>query len=398
MYNINSIIVNSLIIATAFPFIFWSILGGNKQLILGVNSDHIITIYTLVISTILSFTFIITNIEKYTIDRNIVIISFSILFMILLSYLVNNADISIENLMPFFTMLIYGIITINFAIIFQEKNTLFLRIATVALFTTFILLLVSFYYLKLGSWDRLTVPVFENNSWQYFPRGYSSSSDPNVLSYLLVLFTIYITFSVKNIKAKTIINTLVLIIILLTKSRSAILGYFAIIIINNIKYQKIKKTLVYLIILATGVCIYLYFYEKHYIEETINRIFDEGSNQDRLNRLMITLNSLNDISTWLFGNSLGTSGSTVDPHNFYLSTLIDSGMIVLLLIFLIPILFIRKIRDKKLLKCAISLFVFFLIISMFYWQLRTYFILLLLLILLNQKDQFILQTSKDSNS
>lgn len=382
--------INTLIIFLAsFPFLLWCALGGHKQQIFGINSDHTITLYSVFIAFIVFFMQIYKK-NVNLIALKILALLFFLYFIFLLSDLLNPNFIDSFSAKIILLHMSYGMIIISLILIYEKRPALFIKLSRTCLILAIIILALSALLLGLGSWGRLTVPVFTQNQWAYFPNGYTSSSDPNVLAYLLILFAIYLFYNTKKSNKKIISSILFFIIIFLIKSRSAIIALMITIFILNFKWNirfRLNNTIfLTLLITISSFTVYFYFSEKFsdVISVIINRINDPTSNSDRINRLSLAIDQLDYFTVWIIGNGPGYSARISDPHNFYVSTITDTGVISLIIILLIPIYLIFSLKsNKKFFKCGLSLLSFFLIISLFYWQVRTYYVLLLLLGMLN---------------
>jgi len=306
-----------------------------------------------------------------------------------------------ESLVQLITHVVYLLITFGAVHYFKSRTELFFNVATYATLFSAIIILVSFLFLGLGHWQRVTIPIYENGFFVYFPNGYESSSDPNVLSYFIYLGSLIILF-VKGVVGRWgVVYLIVVLAGMLTLSRSgfvaffiATLFYFLTLCFYRVTSGKVRLGLfsfsirVIFPILVLLLMLFIWM-DWSYVSELIsNRIYSEGSNSSRIERLVIAIDILvEDPFLLLMGHGLGFSRLTMDPHNYYLSTMIDTGIVSLvisLFVFIWPfLLLLRRRHSSNEVAFGISMIIFFLVISMFYWQIRTYYFIILILLILN---------------
>ncbi|HGJ5854638.1 hypothetical protein [Arsenophonus nasoniae] len=381
-------------------------MGGNKQEILGLNSDHIVTIYTFFSCLLLSGYTIIKN--KYPIKK-IHILSICLL---VIYFIINVTVYDVSATTLTISHAIYIVISLCFIVIFDKKPILLSYLIASGLIFVSSFLLIQLYHLGFGDWERLTFPVFSNNKWSYFPSGYESSSDPNILAFMLCISSIYILFTLPN---KFIINFIFVLSVacsFLTLSRSSLLSFFiSFLIVNMYSFFVLKKFQFRFFILFI-LSIFLSFIviktvpfkgietitTKENIEiknnnsqKILEMTLREKSNSDRIARLNNAGMQLSNLKSFFIGNGIGYSSSTKDPHNFYLSTIIDSGVFILTIIIMIlikPLLFLLKNgRSSNFVLGCMFITIYFLLISLFYWQVRVlYFSNILLFTFINMNS------------
>lgn len=342
--------------------------------------------------TMLAFFASLLILLRYRIYGNLsinIIFIYSLYFLISIASLFFN-EFDMNSIYILLIGCIYFFITLSLSVFFLEREEIFFRMIIFSSIFSSLVLIFSFIFLGMGSWGRVTVPVFFEGNFEYFPMGYESSSDPNVLAYFLGFGLITAIFFKKD-SAFSFSSVMIFIGMCLTLSRSAFLSmmmvftlYFSYILSKSLKdYILIKVSILGIVVIFIS---YIFYYFNLH-ELLLSRIYSEDSNSDRAERIYMTLDFIMDPVRILFGSGVGFSRGNVDPHNFYLSTIQDTGLFSLSLIFLIPLFLIfclaKKNIDSNLKKYAFSLVVFFCVISMFYWQMRTYYFLILILIILN---------------
>lgn len=386
-------------------------MGGNKQEVFGFSSDHFVTMYTFFSCSILGgYLFFKKNITLNKIHVLLFLLTVCYLSVIIGAYWPKAT-------MPAITHGVYIIIAIFFIYIFRMNPVLLSYMLAACLFLVSLFLIIKLHQIGFGDWERLTFPVFSNGSWAYFPNGYGSSSDPNVLSFMLCAGSVYIFFTLPNKRLVNVIFPLSMACSFLTFSRSSFLSFIAALLVVNLysffKTKKIQVRLVVLFIISLVLSFFLMktvqalaaynIHKNEYLPNAAElnvtapnvtdpnlavRIYSHENIGDRIARLKAALIELTNLKTLFIGKGLGYSASTQDPHNFYLSTAVDSGVFILaiLITFLTRPLFVfLKLSTNDNLKIGcIFLTTYYLSISLFYWQVRVlYFFIVLLFTLLN---------------
>lgn len=366
------------------PFFVWSFLGGHKQVVYGVSTDHVMTMLAFFASILISLRYKIHG----GMSKNIIFIYFIYLLVSILSFIFGEIDINSIYIIA--TGCIYFFITLSFSFFFLGKEENFFKIIIFSSVFSSLVLIISFIFLGMGAWGRLTIPVFYEGKFEYFPMGYESSSDPNVLAYFLG-FGLITSIFLKRDGIFSFSSVVIFIGMCLTLSRSAFLSMLMVFVLYlfYILNKSLKdRILIKLSILGVVMIFVLYIsYHLNMYDLLLSRIYSEESNSDRVERISMTIDFILDPVVLLFGSGVGFSRDNIDPHNFYLSTIQDTGLFSLLLVMLMPLLLtfslMRKNVELFLRKYSVSLVVFFCVISMFYWQMRTYYFLILILIILN---------------
>lgn len=385
-----------------FPFILWSVMGGNKQVVMGVNSDHVVTVYTLFSCTLLGFYWLIKR-KSFIKRSHIFLLCLVVAYLVINIFVYNHKSITLIT-----SHAVYIVISMWFIFFFKRKPIHLSYLIALGLLFVSSFLLIKLFQLGFGDWGRLTVPVFYDNSWSYFPLGYESSSDPNVLAFMLCIGSIYMFFTLPNKYTINIIFILSMMCSFLTLSRSSFLSFFiSFLIVSVYSFFVLKKTqlrLLALIMISLAMSFVVmknipavvtenngasFVTEPNITEPNITeRIVSKASNSDRIARLKNAIVEISNLKTMFIGNGIGYSTLTQDPHNFYLSTIIDSGILILAIVMMVltkPLLMVSRTPTKSnvILGCMF-LTIYYMFISLFYWQVRVlYFVIILLFTFVN---------------
>ncbi len=380
-----------------FPFILWSVMGGNKQVVMGVNSDHVVTVYTLFSCTLLGCYWLIKR-KSFIKRSHIFLLCLVVAYLVINIFVYNHKSITLIT-----SHAVYIVISMWFIFFFKRKPIHLSYLIALGLLFVSSFLLIKLFQLGFGDWGRLTVPVFYDNSWSYFPLGYESSSDPNVLAFMLCIGSIYMFFTLPNKYTINIIFILSMMCSFLTLSRSSFLSFFiSFLIVSVYSFFVLKKTQLRLLVLIM-ISLAMSFVVMKNIPAVVTenngasfvtepniteRIVSKASNSDRIARLKNAIVEISNLKTMFIGNGIGYSTLTQDPHNFYLSTIIDSGILILAIVMMVltkPLLMVSRTPTKSnvILGCMF-LTIYYMFISLFYWQVRVlYFVIILLFTFVN---------------
>lgn len=380
-----------------FPFILWSVMGGNKQVVMGVNSDHVVTVYTLFSCTLLGCYWLIKR-KSFIKRSHIFLLCLVVAYLVINIFVYNHKSITLIT-----SHAVYIVISMWFIFFFKRKPIHLSYLIALGLLFVSSFLLIKLFQLGFGDWGRLTVPVFYDNSWSYFPLGYESSSDPNVLAFMLCIGSIYMFFTLPNKYTINIIFILSMMCSFLTLSRSSFLSFFiSFLIVSVYSFFVLKKTQLRLLALIM-ISLAMSFVVMKNIPAVVTenngasfvtepniteRIVSKASNSDRIARLKNAIVEISNLKTMFIGNGIGYSTLTQDPHNFYLSTIIDSGILILAIVMMVltkPLLMVSRTPEKSnvILGCMF-LTIYYMFISLFYWQVRVlYFVIILLFTFVN---------------
>ena len=239
---------DKLIYFLVLPFFLWSFLGGHKQLFFGFSTDHFFTVLAFVASILIFI--------RYKLRSNVsisVLICFIFFVFISLNSLLLN-EINLNYVYVLISSIVYFSISFFLPIFFREREEIFLKIIIFSSFFSSLIIIIFFIFIGMGDWGRMTIPVFVNGGFEYFPSGYESSSDPNVLAYFLgygLLTTIYF----KKDGIFSFFSLIMFCGIVLTLSRSALLSIFIVLIFCfyyivkiSMRDRYIFKTLTFIIL------------------------------------------------------------------------------------------------------------------------------------------------------
>lgn len=372
-------------------------MGGNKQVVMGVNSDHVVTVYTLFSCTLLGFYWLIKR-KSFIKRSHIFLLCLVVAYLVINIFVYNHKSITLIT-----SHAVYIVISMWFIFFFKRKPIHLSYLIALGLLFVSSFLLIKLFQLGFGDWGRLTVPVFYDNSWSYFPLGYESSSDPNVLAFMLCVGSIYMFFTLPNKYTINIIFILSMMCSFLTLSRSSFLSFFiSFLIVSVYSFFVLKKTQLRLLALIM-ISLAMSFVVMKNIPAVVTgnngasfvtepniteRIVSKASNSDRIARLKNAIVEISNLKTMFIGNGIGYSTLTQDPHNFYLSTIIDSGILILAIVMMVltkPLLMVSRTPTKSnvILGCMF-LTIYYMFISLFYWQVRVlYFVIILLFTFVN---------------
>ena len=372
-------------------------MGGNKQVVMGVNSDHVVTVYTLFSCTLLGCYWLIKR-KSFIKRLHIFLLCLVVAYLVINIFVYNHKSITLIT-----SHAVYIVISMWFIFFFKRKPIHLSYLIALGLLFVSSFLLIKLFQLGFGDWGRLTVPVFYDNSWSYFPLGYESSSDPNVLAFMLCIGSIYMFFTLPNKYTINIILILSMMCSFLTLSRSSFLSFFiSFLIVSVYSFFVLKKTQLRLLVLIM-ISLAMSFVVMKNIPAVVTenngasfvtepniteRIVSKASNSDRIARLKNAIVEISNLKTMFIGNGIGYSTLTQDPHNFYLSTIIDSGILILAIVMMVltkPLLMVSRTPTKSnvILGCMF-LTIYYMFISLFYWQVRVlYFVIILLFTFVN---------------
>jgi len=369
------------------PFFIWSFLGGWRQQIFFVVSDYIASFLALVAG----WAILAKRWKFHRLQAEIASIYIVFLFLSNISFLLADWDWNFYSIVPGF---LYFFIAISLSIFFEDKSNLFFKTGiSSALFSTFVILL-SCAVLGVSDWGRVTIPFYSDGEWRYFSNFYSDFTDPNLVAYYLVFgaFLLFL-FEINGLWLVAFLG--MVFAIFLTMSRSAVVGmFFSIVFAGSMQITRknfIRYLRIFLVVFFVLIAL-LIVVDSTYIGGWIyDRVHDENSNDDRMKRLSIAGDLLIESASYLiFGRGHGYSSFTIDPHNFYLSTVIDTGIFslgcLLAILFLLYARIVRQ-RVRKFIICATMILVFFLTISIFYWQVRVYYFVVLQLFVLESASR-----------
>lgn len=385
-----NILCDKVLFFMVIPFFIWSFLGGHKQYFLGVNTDHIATFLAAFASILIFLRY--RAVSKVSLEVTGVYTVF--LFFCFFSLLIGQgASLPSYAIYAIFTGAVYFFISVSLANFFSRRATAFFDLIAVSGFISSLVLVLSYILLGNSSWGRMTIPVYHQGGFDYFPQGYTSSSDPNVLGYFLGLSFLTILWQRKNTIFGGIwpVSALFVVVgVILTQSRSALLA-FALSTLVYLLFSfdwkvKLKFNFNLSVFSFLFIVMALSRFELRSVYESILLRYS-SFDFDRFERLQVALNYIGESPFYfMFGHGAGVSRDSIDPHNFYLSTTIDTGVLSFLLLGVMLFYLVYKVlyvtRSREVVGYAFSVLVFFLVISFFYWQVRTYYFVVMIFLVL----------------
>lgn len=387
----GAISFSRIVLVSYVPFFIWTFLGGHKQLFFGFSSDHI-TILMAFVSASLSL-LLVRSVSKE--ELNIVLLFIAIYFFYCLSVLIAPTPyLFVARLIDHF---VYMVISLGVAFFFKDRVATFLKMIAGAAVASAVVVVLAWLCLGLGSWGRVTIPVYTEGSFSYFPGGYETSADPNVLAFFLYVGAITLLYGFFDRRWTKLALAVVMFAGILTFSRSGFVSFFMAVVAYAFVLAagwlgkgadfkiSISKLFVSLTIFAVAFFLVVQAVLA-YFPLIKSRVFDYSSNSDRLQRLhyFIETGFVNPLRI-IFGHGLGATRESIDPHLFYLSVVYDTGLISLMFVLFAivwPVFRLFKIASVKTAAYAAGVGVFFLTNAMFYWQVRTYYFVVALLFVL----------------
>lgn len=272
---------------------------------------------------------------------------------------------------------------------------------SVLLFSAFssLIIWVSYFVLGMSGWGRMTIPTWSDGQFKYFPGGWGTSPDPNILGFGLILSLLF-GLAISPVKKSTKLFFIVLTVsaTMLTLSRTVFVsGFLALIIawflsilfkskvdLHAIKLDP-KKIILILLILFVGVALL-------YTITPVDQIFERLADKDEV-RIAIYAQVfeswLASYKTIIFGVGFDMASAIQDPHNIYVTALHDSGIIgFTALLFFMTSVFVSlvNIKNERIRFMALLIFFFIAIGGLFYWHTKTFWVALMFSLLLRYYD------------
>jgi hypothetical protein len=279
-------------------------------------------------------------------------------------------------------------------------------------FLSAIIIWLSYLLIGMSSWGRMTIPTIVNGKPVYFPGGWGTSSDPNILGFGLLLTLLFgLAASRPPLKISILITIFIFSAALLTMSRTAIFAISLALLFVLIWYaflrifssrETIKLPMSRLVIGFSSVFLIILLAPiTNPLDLFLQRVF----NSDISLRLEIFRdvygNWGNSLTEIFFGVGLDIARILRDPHNIYLTALHDSGVfgvfgLCTFLFFLFNFLLKCKILYYRL--WSMLIFWFIVIGGLSYWHTKTFWASIMFIIFLRQIDHYQYERSKGLNS
>lgn len=372
-------------------FFVWSFLGGHKQVVFGINSDHIsvaIAFFGAVVS--------ILRHARYTpLQYQYALFAMGILVYFLLgSAFALDPAVALKRTA---VHSVYYVIVFGAAFFFLRHQRLFYPSLIGSAFFSSCVVLLACWFMGFGSWGRVTIPVYSVDTGQfaYFPGGYETSSDPNVLAFFLYLGVLLIlrTYGFSG-RWKLLIIVPVL-AAFLTFSRSLLLSFIVAVaagwavtfaaacLKGRVRRAHFSAPSLFGLLAAALAALYVV---ALFVDRFLFRFSGSSSNRDRIERLVYYQHKVTETDWyhWLIGHGPGAIGSDLDPHNYFLTMFYDTGLIGTgLVTALLVSLLIKSLRwhsGRILVGVSFTVFVYFLVAAQFYWQVRTFYFVILIML------------------
>ncbi len=370
------------------PFFLWSFLGAHKQYIFDINTDHI-SIAIAVLASCLSV-FLIRKLDKLELLMMAVMFAMAVVFGIASIFSMEFE----KSIARYSDHLIYIFIAICGSIFFGRHPEKFWFNVIFSIVFSAGVVICSWLFLGLSSWGRMTVPVydFQLERFLYFPNGYESSADPNVLAYFIFMGLLLFFYKIDK-PVRHVFSILIFFAGFLTFSRSALVAFifsccclvFLYALDFSSKNNKLKLSSIFKLLgVLSGGGVIIAGFVFYFMDNLLARIGDSFSNTDRISRLSeFTGQMLTSFPDFLIGRGVGASEFYRDPHLFYLSTVNDTGFLGLFLVLValfFSLFFSIKLKASTKLVCLIlGILILFMSVAMFYWQIRTFYFTLMVM-------------------
>jgi len=242
---------------------------------------------------------------------------------------------------------------------------------------------ISYAILGMPSWGRMTIPTWHNGSFKYFPEGWGSSADPNMLGFGLLLSLLFgMTFFTERKVLSFAVVFIVVSAAFLTFSRTALFSIIISLLLSLVVYLFTKRPFKfkrpkfdYFVYFFLGTSLIIIFYLYLPVIEFVNRAYQKGM-AVRFNLYEeVIANWIEKENSVLTGVGFNMARVIKDPHNIYVTALHDSGIVGLVLLFIfMGLLFLACLRVKKEWLCFLCLLIFFYIAAggMAYWHTKTF--------------------------
>lgn len=233
----------------------------------GISYSKILFIYSICIFLYIIFVkkFKIKLLFKNKIFKFILIGYFSLMLIISLSIVINSIDaekVIISNFYEILRIILYYLIFVNYYCLLNKDNFKVFNLSLIILII-FNIILSFFQFYNLFGLNELYIKTIAPTQYRTlvngykWPRAVGLVGNPNVMGFLMTLFSIYILFLILKDYKKWyyyIIYSFVVICVFLTASRtsyiSLIMGNFVLLFLSILKIKKIKFTKIVLICLV----------------------------------------------------------------------------------------------------------------------------------------------------
>jgi len=382
-------------------FLFFVSIGSAPIEVSGVKIDNVIGVL-LAISTLVCLLVI----RRLVIRGREVLIAACLYFAILFLSVFVSPD-PLYSIGRFSIIFGYGVVAIFVPYVLADRlevvglsSILFSALAAS-------LIWVSYFVLGMSSWGRMTLPTYVSGEFQYFPSGWGSSADPNILGFGLLLMLVFGLFIQRPSTAFGLfVFSFVLSAVLLTMSRTAVFSFIgsafltAIWLAIEASTRSVKIRIDVAQKLFFGAAGIVFFVVSFFLSPLgagfIDRVIQIGAGDssvnDRLERYEYVISNFccESVNVVVFGVGFDMARLTQDPHNIYLTALHDSGVLGLLgLIGFMLTLFLSSLRISTFYLRLGSIFIFFYIAlgGVSYWHTKTFWVAVMFIVMLRCLDR-----------
>jgi hypothetical protein len=201
-------------------FLFFVSVGSAPIEVGGVKIDNVIGVL-LAVSTLVCL----LAIKRFVVRDQAVLIAAYLYFIILFLSVFVSPD-PLYSIGRFSIIFGYGVVAIFVPYVLAD------RLEVVGLSSIFFSVLaaslvwVSYFVLGMSSWGRMTLPTYVSGEFRYFPSGWGSSADPNMLGFGLLLTLMFGLFVRRpSIVFGLFVVSFVFSAVLLTMSRTAVFAF-----------------------------------------------------------------------------------------------------------------------------------------------------------------------------
>lgn len=367
------------------------------------KADHLIcTLFAIILIFFLSS----SNIKRRFITTHLIFYSlFFYIFVLFLSAVFS--EIIEYSLYRFCVIGGYALVTVTLPLLLPGFSSSFSRMVLLLALSAAVVLWLSYLFLGLSPWGRMTMPTLTSSGLVYFPRGWGTSADPNTLGVGIMLSLV---FGFSFLGLRKVFNVFLFLFIfsaaLLTLSRTALLGFLGGWIVavvfcyipEFVRKSSLRKVVdlfkrLSLVLFLSSIAVY--FFLLDFLSLFLNRVnigvhIHEGTSYERLRRMKYAFSKWqNSDDNFLLGIGFDMVIKDTDPHNIYITALHDSGalgLIGLLLLIAAAFIDICKMKSSQLKFYAMWLLFIIVFAGMTYWHTKNFWYAFMFIIILIISD------------
>ncbi|HEC47463.1 MAG TPA: hypothetical protein ENI17_07525, partial [Pseudomonas xinjiangensis] len=148
-----SFVIWKVIALLFFPFFLWSFLGGHKQIVLGISTDHLATFFAF-LGAILAIWWTGRFGSQELLAASLIILMFCS-FIVSIFFAIDQVAAA-KNILPH---AIYATIAYGGALFFRSRLDFFYKMIFLSAFISSVVVVLSVSTLGMGGWGRATIPV-----------------------------------------------------------------------------------------------------------------------------------------------------------------------------------------------------------------------------------------------